>query len=225
MIHLNFHQNWWHRKKQNWKELLSPELVIFSSLKKSPISSNHQNFHQNWWHKKPNIGRNYCHQNWWHFCHSRTHQLLQFTKIFTKIGDKKKLKIGRNYCHQNWWHFRHSRTHQFLQFTKIFTKIGEKLGENSVENSIHQNVHQNWWQFWRKCTRKWVPYPTSLKEHTKLTRTLANCRFEANTQKGKEFNQIVGSSKSGCGGEEKKLRKSILLARGPAPGAPSSSVH
>ena len=161
MIHLNFHQNWWHRKKQNWKELLSPELVIFSSLKKSPISSNHQNFHQNWWHKKPNIGRNYCHQNWWHFCHSRNHQLLQFTKIFTKIGDKKKLKIGRNYCHQNWWHFRHSKTHQFLQFTKIFTKIGEKLGENSVENSIHQNVHQNWWKFWRKCTRKWVPYPTS----------------------------------------------------------------
>ena len=79
------------------------------------------------------------HQNWW----------------------QKKLKIGRNYCHQNWWHFRHSRTHQFLQFTKIFTKIGEKLGENSVENSIHQNVHQNWWQFWQKCTRKWVPYPTS----------------------------------------------------------------
>ena len=115
MIHLNFHQNWWHRKKQNWKELLSPELVIFSSLKKSPISSNHQNFHQNWWHKKPNIGRNYCHQNWWHFCHSRTHQLLQFTKIFTKIGDKKKLKIGRNCCHQNWWHFCHSKTHQFLQ--------------------------------------------------------------------------------------------------------------
>ena len=103
MIHLNFHQNWWHR------DCCHQNLMIFSSLKKSPISSNHQNFHQNWWHKKPNIGRNYCHQNWWHFRHSKTHQFLQFTKNVSKIGEK----FGKNSIensnhqnfHKNWWKF------------------------------------------------------------------------------------------------------------------------
>ena len=42
--------------------------------------------------KKPKIERNYCHQNWWHFLHSKTHQFLQITRIFTKIGDKKNPK-------------------------------------------------------------------------------------------------------------------------------------
>ena len=40
------------KKNQNQKKLFSPEMVIFLSLKNSPISSNHQNFHQNWWQKK-----------------------------------------------------------------------------------------------------------------------------------------------------------------------------
>ena len=94
--------------KENRKELLSPKLVIFLSLKNSPISSNHQNFHQNWWQKNK-IGRNYCHQNWWHFRHSKTHQFLQFTKNVTKIGEK----VGENSIensnhqtfHQNWWKY------------------------------------------------------------------------------------------------------------------------
>ena len=43
-------------RNKNWKEFLSPELVIFSSLKNSPISSNHQNFHQNWWQKNTKLG-------------------------------------------------------------------------------------------------------------------------------------------------------------------------
>ena len=60
-----------------------------------------QNCHQFWWFpwifanfcdKKPKIERNYCHQNWWHFLHSKTHQFLQITRIFTKIGDKKNPK-------------------------------------------------------------------------------------------------------------------------------------
>ena len=97
------------KRTQNRKELLSPELVIFLSLKNSPISSNHRNFHQNWWQKNPKIGRNYCHQNWWHFRHSKTHQFLQFTKNVTKIGEK----FGENSIensnhqnfHQNWWKF------------------------------------------------------------------------------------------------------------------------
>ena len=76
------------KNTQNRKELLSPELVIFLSLKNSPISSNHRNFHQNWWQKKHKIWWNYCHQNWWHFRHSKTHQFLQFTKNVTKIGKK-----------------------------------------------------------------------------------------------------------------------------------------
>ena len=109
-------------------------------------------FHQFWWH----FQWVNCHQFWW----LKTHQFLQITKIFTKIGDKKN-KIGRNYCHQNWWHFRHSKTHQFLQFTKNVTKIGEKFGENSIENSNHQNFRQNWWTFWRKFNRKWMRAPTS----------------------------------------------------------------
>ena len=109
------HQNWWFfrhlkthqflqitkiftkigdKKTQNWVQLLSPELVKFSSLKNSPISSNHRNFHQNWWQKKHKIWWNYCHQNWWHFRHSKTHQILQFTEIFAKIGDKKSTKFG-----------------------------------------------------------------------------------------------------------------------------------
>ena len=37
--------------------------------------------------KKNKIGRNYCHQNWWHFCHSKTHQFLQITKMLTKIDE------------------------------------------------------------------------------------------------------------------------------------------
>ena len=37
------------KKTQNQKKLFSPEMVIFLSLKNSPISSNHQNFHLNWW--------------------------------------------------------------------------------------------------------------------------------------------------------------------------------
>ena len=37
------------KKTQNQKELLSPELVIFLSLKNSPISPIHQKCHQNWW--------------------------------------------------------------------------------------------------------------------------------------------------------------------------------
>ena len=90
-------------------QLLSPELVKFSSLKNSPISSNHRNFHQNWWQKKHKIWWNYCHQNWWHFRHSKTHQFLQFTKNVTKIGEK----VGENSIensnhqnfHQNWWKF------------------------------------------------------------------------------------------------------------------------
>ena len=44
------------KRNKNWKEFLSPELVIFSSLKNSPISSNHQNFHQNWWQKNTKLG-------------------------------------------------------------------------------------------------------------------------------------------------------------------------
>ena len=77
------------KKTQNWVQLLSPELVKFSSLKNSPIYSNHQNLHQNWWQKKHKIGWNYCHQKWWNFRHLKTHQFLQITKIFTKIGDIK----------------------------------------------------------------------------------------------------------------------------------------
>ena len=76
------------------RNFLSPELVILSSLKNSPISSNHQNFHQNWWQKKHKTEWNYCHQNWWNFRHLKTHQFLQITKIFTKIGDKKSTKLG-----------------------------------------------------------------------------------------------------------------------------------
>ena len=75
------------KKAQNLVQLLSPELVKFSSLKNSPISSNHRNFCQNWWQKKHKIWWNYCHQNWWHFRHSKTHQFLQFTKNVTKIGE------------------------------------------------------------------------------------------------------------------------------------------
>ena len=79
----------------------------FSSLKNSPISSNHQNLHQNWWQKKHKIGWNYCHQKWWNFRHLKTHQFLQITKIFTEIGDN----FGENSIensnhqnfHQNWW--------------------------------------------------------------------------------------------------------------------------
>ena len=78
---------------QNRVELLSPELVKFSSLKNLPILSNHRNFRQNWWQKKHKIWWNYCHQNWWHFRHSKTHQFLQFTEIFAKIGDKKSTKF------------------------------------------------------------------------------------------------------------------------------------
>jgi len=92
---------------QNRVELLSPELVKFSSLKNLPILSNHRNFRQNWWQKKHKIWWNYCHQNWWHFRHSKTHQFLQFTKHFTKIGEK----LGENsiensnhqIIHKNWW--------------------------------------------------------------------------------------------------------------------------
>ena len=114
----NCHKFWWFpwifanfgdKKTQNRKKLLSPELVIFLSLKNSPISSNHRNFHQNWWQKTPKIGRNYCHKNLWHFRHSKTHQFLQFTKNVTKIGEK----FGENSIensnhqnfHQNWWKF------------------------------------------------------------------------------------------------------------------------
>ena len=43
------------KKTQNQKKLFSPEMVIFLSLKNSPISSNHQNFHQNWWQKKTKL--------------------------------------------------------------------------------------------------------------------------------------------------------------------------
>ena len=82
------------KETQNRVELLSPELVKFSSLKNSLISSNHQNFHQNWWQKKHKIGCNYCHQNWWNFRHLKTHQFHQITEIFTKIGDKKSTKLG-----------------------------------------------------------------------------------------------------------------------------------
>ena len=51
-----------------------------------------------WWHAvarlKSKFGRNYCHQNWWYFCYSKNRPFLQITKIFTKIGDKKKLKLA-----------------------------------------------------------------------------------------------------------------------------------
>ena len=106
------------KKNQNQKKLFSPEMVIFLSLKNSPISSNHQNFHQNWWQKKNKIGRNYCHQNWWHFRHSKTHQFLQFTKHFTKIGEK----LGENSIensnhqniHKNWWKFWRKFTRKWM---------------------------------------------------------------------------------------------------------------
>ena len=49
---------------------------------------------EKWWHKETKIGRNFCHQNWWYFRHLKTHQFLQITKIFTKIGDKKNTKLG-----------------------------------------------------------------------------------------------------------------------------------
>ena len=160
MIHLNFHQNWWHRKKQNWKELLSPELVIFLSLKNHQFLQITKIFTkigdkktQNWVQllspelvkfsslKNSPIYSNHqnLHQNWW----------------------QKKHKIGWNYCHQKWWNFRHLKTHQFLQITKIFTEIGDNFGENSIENSNHQNFHQNWWKIWRKFNRKWMWSPTS----------------------------------------------------------------
>ena len=97
------------KKTQNRVELLSPELVKFSSLKNLPILSNHRNFRQNWWQKKHKIWWNYCHQNWWHFRHSKTHQILQFTKIFAKIGEKFGENSIENSNHQNfrqnWWKF------------------------------------------------------------------------------------------------------------------------
>ena len=51
----NFHQNWWQKETQIGRNFLSPELVILSSLKNSPISSNHQNVHQNWWKKNTKL--------------------------------------------------------------------------------------------------------------------------------------------------------------------------
>ena len=56
-------------------------------------------FHQFWWH----FQWVNCHQFWW----LKTHQFLQITKIFTKLGDN----FGENSIensnhqnfHQNWW--------------------------------------------------------------------------------------------------------------------------
>ena len=45
--------------------------------------------------KKHKIGWNYCHQ------HLKTHQFLQITKIFTKIGDNFSENPIENSNHQN----------------------------------------------------------------------------------------------------------------------------
>ena len=77
---------------------------------------------EKWWQKETKIGRNFCHQNWWYFRHLKTHQFLQITKIFTKIGDKK---------NQN-------RKELLSPELVIFLSL-----KNSPILSNHQNVHQN----------------------------------------------------------------------------------
>ena len=154
------HQNWWYfrhlkthqflqitkiftkigdKKTQNWVQLLSPELVKFSSLKNSPIYSNHQNLHQNWWQKKHKIGWNYCHQKWWNFRHLKTHQFLQITKIFTEIGDN----FGENSIensnhqnfHQNWWKIwrKFNRKWMWSPTSSKVWKVKINLGKTSIE--------------------------------------------------------------------------------------------
>ena len=125
-------------------ELLSPELVKFSSLKNSPISSNHQNFHQNWWQKKHKIWWNYCHQNWWHFRHSKTHQILQFTKIFAKIGEKFGKNSIENSNHQNfrqnWWKFWRKFNRKWMWSpTSIFLFLDTFRVQKYLETGKQQN--------------------------------------------------------------------------------------
>ena len=101
------------------------------------------------WQKKTKIGRNYCHQNWWYFCHLKTHQFYQITKIFTKIGDKKK------------------QNRKELLSSELVTFLSLK---NSPISSNHQNVHQNWWKFNRKFK--------SPKQSPKLVNILAKIHWK-----------------------------------------------
>ena len=88
------------------------------------------------------IRRNYCHQNWWHFLHSKTHQFHQITKIFTKIGDKKK---------QNW---------KELLSPELVTFLSLK---NLPISSIHQKFQQNRWKIWQNSIEHYKSSKFSLK--------------------------------------------------------------
>ena len=83
---------------QNRVELLSPELVKFSSLKNLPILSNHRNFRQNWWQKKHKIWWNYCGivgEIWWNYCGI----------IGENFGENSIENSNHQNFRQNWWKF------------------------------------------------------------------------------------------------------------------------
>ena len=91
------------------------------------------------------IRRNYCHQNWWHFRHLRTHQFLQFTKIFTKIGEK----MGENSVensihqnvHQNWWKFWRKCTRKWVPYP---TSFGVNKNHRLVDVAHHGVTRDAW---------------------------------------------------------------------------------
>ena len=87
--------------------------------------------------KKNKIGRNYCHQNWWHFRHSKTHQFLQITKMFTKIGENSIENSNHQNFHQNLWKFWRKFTGKWMwshtfETTFIFYKIVPNFGGSFI---------------------------------------------------------------------------------------------
>ena len=76
--------------------------------------------------------------NWWHFCHTKTHQFLQTTKIFTKIGEKFTENSKENSNHQNF----HKKMVKILAYMRphwFSTKL-------SLILVIPLNFRQFWWQ-------------------------------------------------------------------------------
>ena len=121
------------KNTQNRKELLSPELVIFLSLKNSPILSNHQNFHQNWWQKKQN------------------RKELLSSELVTFLSLKNSpISSNHQNVHQNWWKFNRkfkSPKHS-PKLVKILAKIHWKMNVVSYlwdHIDFLQNCHQFWW--------------------------------------------------------------------------------
>ena len=121
------------KNTQNRKELLSPELVIFLSLKNSPILSNHQNFHQNWWQKKQN------------------RKELLSSELVTFLSLKNSpISSNHQNVHQNWWKFNRkfkSPKHS-PKLVNILAKIHWKMNVVSYlwdHIDFLQNCHQFWW--------------------------------------------------------------------------------